>query len=115
MASWQAWTRSFPWNEGNKPRTPRHGRQDTRTFTGTIDWSPTSWQGDQRWVYQMYFSKDLEQIIGTISKPLFGWEFGGNLFDQDLQKVLVKASKSQMYKMCCIQNHTAADRLIITA
>ena len=38
--------------------------EDTRTFTGTIDWSPTSWQGDQRWVYQMYFSKDFEQIIG---------------------------------------------------
>eukprot|EP00928_Gymnodinium_smaydae_P014697 TRINITY_DN1540_c0_g1_i1.p1 TRINITY_DN1540_c0_g1~~TRINITY_DN1540_c0_g1_i1.p1 ORF type:complete len:252 (-),score=33.26 TRINITY_DN1540_c0_g1_i1:46-801(-) len=33
-------------------------------FRGTIDWSPTTWQGDRRWEYEMEFSEDLEEIIG---------------------------------------------------
>eukprot|EP00304_Pavlova_gyrans_P007097 CAMPEP_0206057164 /NCGR_PEP_ID=MMETSP1466-20131121/43796_1 /ASSEMBLY_ACC=CAM_ASM_001126 /TAXON_ID=44452 /ORGANISM="Pavlova gyrans, Strain CCMP608" /LENGTH=316 /DNA_ID=CAMNT_0053432431 /DNA_START=119 /DNA_END=1069 /DNA_ORIENTATION=+ len=36
----------------------------TRTFTGTIDWSPTSFAGDARWVYRMVFSEDMCRITG---------------------------------------------------
>ena len=33
------------------------------TFEGSIDWSPTAWQGDQRWEYRMEFSPDLATIM----------------------------------------------------
>uniref|UniRef100_A0A7S0Q294 RING-type domain-containing protein n=1 Tax=Coccolithus braarudii TaxID=221442 RepID=A0A7S0Q294_9EUKA len=36
--------------------------EETRTFVGTIDWSPTSWQGAVRWEYMMRFSPDLSTI-----------------------------------------------------
>ena len=38
--------------------------EETRTFRGTVDWSPTAWQGDQKWVYEMVFSADFDTIVG---------------------------------------------------
>ena len=29
-----------------------------------MDWSPTAWQGDQKWVYEMVFSADFDSIVG---------------------------------------------------
>lgn len=29
-----------------------------------MDWSPTAWQGDQKWVYEMVFSADFDTIVG---------------------------------------------------
>ena len=36
----------------------------TRTFTGVIDWTPTSFGGEARWEYTMVFSEDLKVIAG---------------------------------------------------
>lgn len=47
----------------------------TRTFTGVIDWSPTSWQGDQRWIYCIVFADDFMSIIGG---ELKNFRPGGN-------------------------------------
>ena len=37
--------------------------EDALTFEGTIDWSPTTWGGDRRWVYSMAFSSDLLTVM----------------------------------------------------
>ncbi|CAK0886458.1 unnamed protein product [Prorocentrum cordatum] len=36
----------------------------SRTFRGSVSWHPTTWQGDERWEYEMVFSSDLEAIVG---------------------------------------------------
>ena len=35
-----------------------------KTFTGDIIWSPTRWNGDAMWCYEMKFSDDYSQIVG---------------------------------------------------
>merc|ERR1712087_60766 len=41
--------------------------QAARVFCGTIDWSPTCWQGDRIWRYRMVFSSDLSTMMrGTV-------------------------------------------------
>ena len=34
----------------------------TRTFEGTVDWSPLNFDGDSKWEYHMVFSEDLLEI-----------------------------------------------------
>lgn len=34
----------------------------SRTFKGTIDWSPTTWGGDAIWIYEMIFTEDFNSI-----------------------------------------------------
>ena len=36
----------------------------TRTFTGNIEWAPSTFGGDARWEYQMVFSEDFSSICG---------------------------------------------------
>merc|ERR1719473_1524231 len=36
----------------------------TRTFRGTVNWAPTSWNGWQLWDFEMVFSEDLSRIAG---------------------------------------------------
>jgi len=36
----------------------------TRTFTGLIDWAPSTFGGDQRWEYTMVFSDSHDTIVG---------------------------------------------------
>mmetsp|Transcript_19419 Transcript_19419/g.58694 ORF Transcript_19419/g.58694 Transcript_19419/m.58694 type:complete len:227 (-) Transcript_19419:65-745(-) len=36
----------------------------TRTFTGQIEWTPTSFGGDARWKYTMVFSEAMDAIVG---------------------------------------------------
>ncbi|CAL1126618.1 unnamed protein product [Cladocopium goreaui] len=71
-----AMSKSFsPLDDGSQPPQRKEFLdasfdQEKRIFRGTIDWSPSSWQGDQRWVYQMYFSTDFEQIVGGIVEAI---------------------------------------------
>ena len=36
----------------------------SRTFTGVIDWSPTTFGGNARWEYKIVFSEDFREISG---------------------------------------------------
>ena len=36
----------------------------SRTFTGVVDWSPTTFGGDARWEYTMVFSDDFGYVFG---------------------------------------------------
>lgn len=41
--------------------------ENTRTFTGIINWSPINWEGDAIWIYTMVFPEDFSSIPhGTI-------------------------------------------------
>ena len=35
---------------------------EARVFKGTIDWSPTSFCGDERWEYEMHFDEAVTRI-----------------------------------------------------
>ena len=37
---------------------------ETLTFTGTIDWSPTAFDSDVKWVYTMHFDESFDFICG---------------------------------------------------
>ncbi|CAE7554092.1 unnamed protein product [Symbiodinium sp. CCMP2592] len=59
-------------DDGSQPPAKKYFEEvaydpDTRCFRGVIDWSPSSWQGDEKWVYNMVFSADLDSIVaGTV-------------------------------------------------
>ena len=59
------------WNLDNGQSPPAkkyfenaHYDRKTQTFSGTINWSPTTFNGDQKWVYKMIFSHDFNTIQG---------------------------------------------------
>jgi len=59
-------------DDGSQPPAKKYFEEvaydpGTRCFRGVIDWSPSSWQGDEKWVYNMVFSADLDSIVaGTV-------------------------------------------------
>lgn len=71
--------------------------EDTRTFSGIINWSPINWKEDAMWVYTMVFSEDFSCIphgavvcFNDEKKVTKTW-----LFDQDLgYKIIGKDLKS---------------------
>lgn len=59
----------------------------TRTFWGEVDWAPTTWDGAERWVYEMIFSKEFTCIeSGKVEKfrPSMVVPFDVAVFGRDL-------------------------------
>eukprot|EP00733_Pompholyxophrys_punicea_P000374 Pompholyxophrys_punicea_v1_NODE_101_length_3479_cov_7.724007.p2 type:complete len:180 gc:universal NODE_101_length_3479_cov_7.724007:2176-1637(-) len=62
-----------PLDNGEKPPARKFFQdveydEKNRIFRGIIDWSPTTWTGDQIWKYQMIFAEDFSTIeCGSLS------------------------------------------------
>lgn len=60
-------------DDGSFPPARKHFKDpqydsSTRTFTGQIEWAPTSFGGEARWEYTMIFSADMDAIVGGMVK-----------------------------------------------
>jgi len=61
-----------PLEDGSRPPPRKYFinpsyNEETKTFKGDIDWSPTKWQGETLWRYIMVFSENLMKIdTGTV-------------------------------------------------
>eukprot|EP00560_Eucampia_antarctica_P005048 CAMPEP_0197837216 /NCGR_PEP_ID=MMETSP1437-20131217/31462_1 /TAXON_ID=49252 ORGANISM="Eucampia antarctica, Strain CCMP1452" /NCGR_SAMPLE_ID=MMETSP1437 /ASSEMBLY_ACC=CAM_ASM_001096 /LENGTH=272 /DNA_ID=CAMNT_0043444069 /DNA_START=292 /DNA_END=1110 /DNA_ORIENTATION=+ len=91
-------------DDGSSPPIQKHFLNPqydaaTQTFTGKIDWAPTSFGGDVRWDYTMVFSSTIDKIVqgsvkcfkldGTTGREL---QFGTTRYFHDtLDKVLIYA------------------------
>lgn len=56
-------------SNGSPPPKKKHFENSsydahTKTFKGTVDWSPLNFNGDSRWEYRMVFSDNLLEIEG---------------------------------------------------
>lgn len=76
---------------------PRYD-EETRTFTGWIDWSDSPFGGDARWEYTMTFSDDFQSIAGGTVKALGadGVPRNEHAFGQDLFYTLYVEEAAQM-------------------
>lgn len=63
-------SKDFPTLDDGSQPPPRKPFEDvsfdpaTRTFRGTVSWAPATWQGSDRWDYEMVFSSDFGEIVG---------------------------------------------------
>ena len=74
-------------DDGSRPAEKKYFQNPnydavSRTFIGTIDWSPTSWDNDKLWKYTMVFSEDF-MTIDSGSVEHFT-EIGGNRIKETL-------------------------------
>ena len=65
--SYSAAPASWTLDDGSKPPAEKYFlgqnyNEGTRTFTGIIDWSETTFHGDAKWNYTMVFSPDFTTI-----------------------------------------------------
>merc|ERR1712187_239529 len=89
--SYEAAPESWRMDDGSRPPARKafdnpSWNEETRTFTGTIDWSAGTFGGDARWEYEMIFSDDLSTISGGMvhafdaeGSPTHTQTFGRNL------------------------------------
>lgn len=95
----------------------------TRTFRGSVDWSPTSFHGDERWEYLMTFSESFDRIADgrvnafrpggepgdtcRFSLPprsllsALGDRFSGMLFRGSLSSLLYDSRRGRRWRRCC--------------
>ena len=95
------------WNLGDGTRPPTRKPfenasydEAARTFRGSIDWSPTTFGGDQRWEYEMVFSEDFAAITGgtVTSYDPSGAQTNQVRFSQSMLRSLI--GPTLLYRRC---------------